>query len=463
MVAMSQIKRFADWCREPSRIKVNRFRPTNSVVLISATILFSSILAVLFYQQASLVVVSIMNPVIWGGDEYESPRRILNEGDFIYVIGRTRSFGFGDSNVFLLKYNQDGELQWDVTWDNPSTDAPEEFAIYEDSIIITGVIIPDPDDRELILWKYDTEGMLIWNTTWGGVGWEERPSSDYGEDVEVLDGEIYVIGVTTHKASKTREQDILLLKYDANGELLWQKQYGENQTYEWGHRLEVLDDELYVASRRLTFNPDGDRLDELYLIKLDIEGNVLWNRTYDDINGDVSLSVGNMIIEDESIFVTGGINRKGTGLRLYLSKFDLNGGLQWVHILDEENYITRGGTVVVDDHILVMAGDRVNRSNTGVILFDFDQEGNLLGNFTWGTSKNETAWDMRVVGDRVYLMGQVSSSAEGEVDIYLTAIENPYASVDEPKRKGIPAFPVLSIIVGLGISSFLLKSRRLGE
>jgi hypothetical protein len=410
-----------------------------------------------------MVVVSIMNPVIWGGDEYESPRRMLSEGDYIYVIGHTQSFGDGDSNVFLLKYDQDGELLWDVTWDNPLTDVPEEFAIYEDSIIITGYILPHPDNRELILWKYDTDGMLIWNTTWGGVGWEERTSSDYGEDVEVLDGEIYVVGVTTHKASKSSEQDILLLKYDANGELLWQKQYGENQTYEWGHRLEILDDELYVASRRLTFSPDGDRLEELYLMKLDTEGNVLWNRTYDDINGNVGLSVQNMIIEDDRIYVTGGVGNSGSGSRLYLSKFDLNGELRWVHILNEENYNTRGGTAVVDDHILVMAGDRVNMRNRGVIVFDFDQEGNLLGNFTWGTSKNETAWDMRVVEEKIYLMGQVHSSSDGEVDIYLTAIENPYASVDEPKRKGIPGFPVLSIIVGLGISSFLVKSRRMGK
>ncbi|MHA1938505.1 MAG: hypothetical protein ACW97O_09885, partial [Candidatus Thorarchaeota archaeon] len=286
-----------------------------------------------------------------------------------------------------------------------------------------------------------------------------RHSSDWGEDVEVLDGDIYVIGFTTHKASKSSEQDILLLKYDTNGELLWQNQYGENQTYEWGYCLEILDDELYVAGHRLTAKPDGYRLDELYLIKLDAEGNILWNRTYDDINGDMSLSVSNMIIEDETIYVTGGINRKGTGWRLYLSKFDLNGEFQWVHILDEENYNTRGGTSIVDDHILVMASDRVNRSNTGVILFDFDQEGNLLSNITWGTSKNETAWDMRVVGEKIFLMGQVSSSSEGEVDIYLTAIENPYASVDEPKRKGIPAFPYESIFIGLSIVFFILKYR----
>lgn len=460
---MGQMKRFVDWCREPSRIKVNRFRPTNSIVLISATILFSSILAVLFFQQASMVVVSIMNPVIWGGDEYEYPRRILSEGDFIYVIGRTQSFGVGDSNMFLLKYDQEGELLWDVIWDNPSTDYPEEFAIYEDSIIVTGFgARSEEEDTELFLLKFDSGGQLIWDTEWGGVGWEGKHSIDYGNDVEVLDGEIYVVGVTTNKAGSLHERDFLLLKYDSDGELLWQKQYGENQSYEYGDCLEIYEGELFVASHRLTVGLDGSRLSELYLIKLDDEGKISWNRTYDDVNSNMSISVNNMIIEDESIYVTGGI-RLVVGYRFYLSKFDLNGDFQWIHILDEESYYIRGGIAVVDDHILLMADENVDIRNREVILFDFDQEGNLLGNFTWGTSKNETAWDMRVVEDRVYLMGQISSSSDGEVDIYLTAIENPYASVDEPKRKGIPAFPVISIIVGLGISSLLIKSRHIGD
>lgn len=472
MSGVDQLRRLIDWCREPSKIKVNSFHPSNFIIIVSVSIFLSSIILTFIWQQASTLVALLLNPLFWGGKEYESPRRILRDGDYIYVLGRTMSYGVGESNVFLLKYNLEGKLEWNVTWDEPSYDVSEEFTINKDAIFITGSTQPNSTNRNMdtLLLKYDKDGRLLWSKTWGGIAWDDEPSREDGKDIELQNDFVYIVGTTHHNSSwipgydfRISEQDVHLLKYDTNGEFIWQKQYGGDHTFDYGYCLEIVNDELYVTSKILTIDPDTGRLERLRLYKLDLDGNMLWNRTYNEISCDYILTPRGMLIEDGNIYITGGISWKNEGWRPFTSKFDLLGEFQWIHVFEEKDYYTRGGMVVVEDHILVMAGDNTNRKNTEVILFDYDLDGNLLGNFTWGTNKNETAWDMRVVGDTLYLIGQVSSSKEG-VDIYLTAIENPYA-VDEPESRkeiGIPAFSYISIIVGLAIGAYFIYKRGRG-
>ena len=403
----------------------------------------------------------------WGEEIYQSPRRIMIDENHIYVVGRTWDSETKDSNVFLLKYDSDGELVWNVTLDSQTHDWSNEFAMTKDAIYVTGATLPNSTakDRDVLLLKYSKNGMPLWNRTWGGIKHDNEPSFDEGNDVEVLDGYAYVIGTTTNNSVLQpgydvvmSEQDVLLLKYDSEGELIWEKQYGgEKMSFEYGFCMEILKNELYVVSKILTFDKAAGRLERLRLLKLDTDGNVLLNGTYDEISCDSILTPRGMLIENGNIYVSGGISGRDVGWRLFMSKFDLSGEFQWVHVLEEEDYHTRGGMAVVEDHILSMAGDYTNRKNTEVILFDYDLEGNLLGNFTWGTDKNETSWDMRIVDDTMYLMGQMSS--EGKTDIYLASIKNPCAVKEEAEPvgfRGIPGFHYESIIIGLIIGVILI-------
>jgi hypothetical protein len=405
--------------------------------------------------------------VTWGEEIYQSPRRIMIDDNHIYVVGRTWNSETEDSNVFLLKYDSDGELIWNVTLDSQTHDWSNEFAMTKDAIYVTGATLPNSTakDRDILLLKYDKNGVPLWNKTWGGVKHDKEPSFDEGNDVEVLDGYVYVFGTTTNDSVPQpgydvviSEQDVLLLKYDSEGELIWEKQFGgEKMSFEYGYCMEILKNELYAVGKILTFDEAAGRLERLRLLKLDTDGNVLLNMTYDEISCDNILIPRGMLIENGNIIVSGGISRRDVGWRLFMSKFDLSGEFQWVHVLEEEDYHTSGGMSVVEDHILSMAGDNTDRKNTEVILFDYDLEGNLLGNFRWGTDKNETSWDMRIDDDTMYLMGQISS--EGKTGIYLASIKNPITVKEEPEPKGfrsIPGFHYESIVVGMIIGVILI-------
>jgi len=76
--------------------------------------------------------------VTWGGDDYESPRRIIHDGSHLYIYGRTLSHGDGESNIFLAKYDMEGGLQWDTVWETPTLDVPRGYALEGPHIYITG-------------------------------------------------------------------------------------------------------------------------------------------------------------------------------------------------------------------------------------------------------------------------------------------------------------------------------------
>ena len=67
--------------------------------------------------------------VTWGGDDYESPRRVIYDGSHLYIYGRTLSYGDGESNIFLAKYDMEGGLVWDVVWETPTLDVPRGYAL----------------------------------------------------------------------------------------------------------------------------------------------------------------------------------------------------------------------------------------------------------------------------------------------------------------------------------------------
>jgi len=69
-------------------------------------------------------------------------------------------------------------------------------------------------DRDVLLLKFDANGRLLWTGEWGG------DDGDYGDGIGIdVEDSLYVTGATDSFGGA--ERDALLLKYDASGSLLW--------------------------------------------------------------------------------------------------------------------------------------------------------------------------------------------------------------------------------------------------
>ncbi|MHC4986472.1 MAG: hypothetical protein ACYTFO_10000, partial [Planctomycetota bacterium] len=127
--------------------------------------------------------------------------------------------------------------------------------------------------------RLDPDGELLWRRRFG---------SDQFDAVKALacdgQGNVYVAGATRGDlvASNAGTSDIFLMKYDADGELLWQWQTG-TEIYDTPDRM-CLDEDgnIYVAGRRMPFDCRGcDDIREAFIFKFDPEDRrEVWRRQW---------------------------------------------------------------------------------------------------------------------------------------------------------------------------------------
>jgi type IX secretion system substrate protein len=134
--------------------------------------------------------------------------------------------------------------------------------------------------------KLDLSGNIIWQDTFGGSGW------DYAADVAVLaDGGYAITGSTTSvngqvTGNHSQNYDIWVVRLDASGNLLWQKTYG-GVNGDTASKIKQTPDGGFVIAGTAESN-DGDFMDnhsggatsDGVLVKIDSLGNLQWEKCY---------------------------------------------------------------------------------------------------------------------------------------------------------------------------------------
>jgi hypothetical protein len=120
---------------------------------------------------------------------------------------------------------------------------------------------PDPNYCDAIIWKYDMNGNLIWNETWDGS------YDDYAHSITVDGSYIYVAGST--ESFGTGYCDAVILKYDLNGNLIWNKTWGRIDD-DGAYSITVDSSYIYVAGVTESFGAGSGA--DAFVLKTDLEG-----------------------------------------------------------------------------------------------------------------------------------------------------------------------------------------------
>jgi uncharacterized delta-60 repeat protein len=244
------------------------------------------------------------------------------------VAGRTKSFGAGDYDVYLVKTDADGNTTWTRTYGGSDTDEGQSVQQTTDG----GYIIAGYNDpwgtaiMDVYLVKTDAQGGLLWARSYG-------PEDDYecGYSVQqTADGGYIVAGSTA--SAETNDTDLYLVKTDANGDCLWARTYGGDQ-WDEGYSVEQTADGNYIVAGYTESFGAGSM--DFYLLKIDADGDTLWTRTYGGSGRDEGRSVHQTT--DGGYIVAGYSWSFGAGQSdFYLVRTDADGDTLWTH--------TYGGT-----------------------------------------------------------------------------------------------------------------------
>jgi hypothetical protein len=133
--------------------------------------------------------------------------------------------------------------------------------------------------ENLWLFKADAEtGNILWEKVYG-----DTIDEDHGYWVEQTpDGGYIIVGGT--KSLSQSDQGLWLLKTDDMGDTVWTRIY-EGNVAECGHCVRVTNDYCYIVSGGTCSFSSSDEFPDLWLLKIDQQGDTIWTRTYDGGGG----------------------------------------------------------------------------------------------------------------------------------------------------------------------------------
>jgi uncharacterized delta-60 repeat protein len=146
--------------------------------------------------------------------------KISQQGN-IYTLGK--SWNGVNYDVFLLKYDQNGNQIWVQTFNSGKNDLPQDLAIdaNENIYVVSNKIIDTIGVSDITLLRYNANGQLIWNISYDGGKDDKAVRLS-----EVVSDKITLIGTTDSDTSlQSINYDILILCYDLNGNQLWNYKY----------------------------------------------------------------------------------------------------------------------------------------------------------------------------------------------------------------------------------------------
>lgn len=200
----------------------------------------------------------------WGTSGIDEANGQLGVDDsYIYVVGHYDAGPLGSGgDALLVAFNRaDGSYAWQGTWGGSGLD--DAFGMTMDSNYIYSVgITTSFGPNQIFLLKYDKTGQLIWSSVWGGSGSELTRSVGLDNDSSF----IYVAGSTTSYGNG--DFDVVLLKYDQNGNQLWAKTWG-GAKLDRSHAIAVNDPFIYIAGDTFSTGAGGE---DAFLLKVDTEG-----------------------------------------------------------------------------------------------------------------------------------------------------------------------------------------------
>jgi len=314
----------------------------------------------------------------FGPSERDFAASVHQTSDGGYIItGDTSSLGTGDADVYLVKTDPNGNSQWQKNFGGTSDDHGLSVQQTSDGgYIIAGYTEVYTMGNNVYLIKTDPNGNSMWQKTFG---WTD---SEHGFSVQQTSDGGYIIAGFIWLTFDS-QSDVYLIKIDPNGILKWQKTFGANN-YDFGRSVQQTTDGGYIIAGYT--NSYGAGRDDVYLIKTDPNGNKKWQKTFGGSDVDDGYSV--QQTSDGGYIIVGFIGGVGTspirGGDVYLIKTDSNGNSQWQKTFGDSSYADRGYSVKQTfDGGYIIAGSTASygAGSNDVYLIKLCSDGTLSADF----------------------------------------------------------------------------------
>ena len=256
---------------------------------------------------------------------------------------------------------------------------------------------------------------IQWQKTIGGSGTELLWSI-----LETTDGGFFIGGTSDSNISgeKTEDsrggQDYWVVKLDNNGNILWQKTYGGSADDFLVSARETSEGGFIIGgssksdiSGDKTENSRGE--EDYWILKLDPNGNIEWQKTLGGNKFDI---LGSLVISNDGGYLLAGHSHSPISGERTVARQGFSDA--WVLKLDSSGAIVWQNSYNIENAVSVYGLDKTNDGGF-IISSNLDISGNPLDPF-WilkiDASGNQV-WDRVISGDKIDLYPKIKSTTDG--------------------------------------------------
>ncbi|MEL0201311.1 MAG: hypothetical protein VW892_01530 [Flavobacteriaceae bacterium] len=248
----------------------------------------------------------------------------------------------------------------------------------------------------------------------------------------------------------TEDYDLWLLKFDANHELLWQKIIGHANNVKGNSIIPTPDGGWLIAGSTQDAQPDQNNTTQVWLVKIDSQAQLLWEKTYGYAGVDVAYDI--LATTDGGFLVSGIIDvtasngagntkskaQKHAGGDYWVLKVDAAGNLQWSRYFGGSYTDTAQDALALSDGSFLILGTSdsedvdisKNKGTYDLWLLRISADGTMLWEKSFGGTQIDEGVKMQLISSsEVMLVGTTRSTDldaaqnKGGADVWVLTLD----------------------------------------
>lgn len=338
------------------------------------------------------------------------------------LSGSSFGNGSGGTDAMLTKTDSAGNIQWSKIYGGSGN----ELAIYVKSVpgggyVFSGETFSDDPAGDAFIAKTDANGNLLWWKNYGTAGY------DIAYDIKPLTGGNFIVSGLVENAASTF--DAFLMLTDANGDSLWTRTYSAPGIEHAVKVIQTSDNGFLFCGKMFTYaNVPG--WSDVWLVKTDANGDTLWTNI---IGGPVWEEAMDVIESNGGYVLCGGESSFGSGLYdVLLMKTDLGGNLLWSK--------TYGGAYIEDCYSIVEVpsggyalagytetfgpGNSRGTDSSNAFVIRTDWNGDTLWTMSYGGLLKEECFSIANSPDGGFALAGYTGSFGDSLNAYIFTIDS---------------------------------------
>jgi len=379
---------------------------------ISLSITIFIILSINLIAQADNFVFELENN--FGGNNTDEAYSIISDtnGDFI-IAATTSSKGEGSNDAWIIKLNNNGNIIWDKTFGSSKNEHVYDIIETQDNgYIFVGQKYTSSTNR-FDAWavKIDNNGNLLWEKLYG------QTKNDLAKSITTAhDGGFIIAGKTASMGNGL--YDAWTIKIDYQGNIVWNKTYG-------GAQDDVAYDIIQTSDRNYAFvgytKSSGNGKKDAWIVKIDLQGNLVWEKLLGKAQNDEAYSL--IESSENNLIISGYSQNVSTSIKaISAASIDNYGNINWERDFSSGFNSIAYSIVENSDHTYNFVGYTFTDDGKDIWIGQIDNEGNKILEFNINNSGWDNAQSITVLAENQYLLCGTIRNSSSNLDVYFTKI-----------------------------------------